>query len=115
MYIMLFLLILNEELIMKQFRQDIFLLLVFSSLALSACTTISFSEADTAEVTRNPYEKEWTALYLGRAIGSANVRTTCPEEQEVAQYKVQLTPGQWWVGFFTLGIYTPVTSSYWCE
>lgn len=88
--------------------------LLMMSLLLSSCATVSFSESETREKEAAAYEKVWSHQFLGRVIGLSNVRTTCPEGQEVSQFEVKLTGGQWWVGTLT-GVYSPVTSSYWCE
>jgi len=90
----------------------ILLPLLFVGLLSTSCATVSFSDSETRRYTV-AYEKAWAHLFLGRAVGFADVRIACPESQKVSQFQVQLTPGQGFISILTP--YSPVTTSYWCE
>ena len=99
---------------MKHLSHIVFVLILLSSLLLSSCTTIRSYEFGSSQQSGQPDGKETVHLYFSYSVGESHIQTSCSNGQKVVQHRVKLTPGQWWVGFFTLGIYTPITSNYWC-
>lgn len=92
----------------------VLVVLLLSGLLLSSCATVNSYQFGEAQQAGEPYEKRWVNQYLGYSVGKNHIQTACPEGQQVVQHRVWLKPGQWWIGFFTLWIYSPVTAGYWC-
>ncbi len=92
---------------------SVILVLMFTSV-LTACATVTFTP-DGNTRTGAGEEKKWTHHYLGHAFGPSHIKANCPAGTEVVQTETRITAGTFFVGFFTLSIYTPRIAEYWCE
>ena len=91
-------------------KKIIILLIVFQ---LSACATITFKGQNEPTRVDDPHETRWANIFL-IWFGKDIVNTECPEGQEVVQTQTRLNAANYFVAFFTLGIYTPRTVKHWC-
>lgn len=90
------------------------LLILFSILLLSSCTTINSREFGSPQISGEPYEKRWVSQHVYWSFGKTHIQTNCPEGQEVIQHRVWVTPGQGLLTFFIGLFYSPVMAGYWC-
>ena len=89
-------------------------ILLVAVLATSGCATVTFT--DTGSIpTHEPSKKRWAHWFVANYFGPNKVEYECPAGQEVSASEVRLTAGTFFVGFFTIGIYSPRVIKYWCE